>query len=313
MLATLIYGKKPLEVSGIFAIPTFVVRTVLGGIPRSISALKARAVLQTKPTLIHIAVMKVLLTNARKRAVRGLTLIELVVVLAILVALVGLVLAFFPGLLAKASRSTSASSIQDVARAVQINYTTSLTYGNRFDSLLNTGGAALFSKLGTAAAGQMARATITGNDATALAALGISEIYHLDNTINNDATFNVTAVGTTVALANNTPVATISNATVRDAIRGNIAAGPNPTYIVFGLNKAATIIGSSSILQDAPVRAGANAAENPTTSYQRYGLVFLVDDSGPAASRVARFLGAVAFSSTGITTAESNLQQYYSN
>ena len=57
------------------------------------------------------------LQRTRNQAARGLTLIELVVVLAILVALVGLVLAFFPGLLGRASRSTSASSTQDVARA----------------------------------------------------------------------------------------------------------------------------------------------------------------------------------------------------
>jgi prepilin-type N-terminal cleavage/methylation domain-containing protein len=249
------------------------------------------------------------LQRTRKQAARGLTLIELVVVLAILVALVGLVLAFFPGLLSRASRSTSASSIQDVARAVQINYTSQLTYGTGYDSLLNAGGAALYSGLTTLSSNQMARVTLNTADAAALSALGINSIYHLTATA-NDATFDVTQVGTPVAVINGVPVATIADATVQARVRGNYAVDGTGVYVVVGVNKAASIVGGNSILQDAPVRSGANANENPTTSYQRYGLVFLIDGT---AARTARFLGSVAFSSSGITTAEGNLQEYYSN
>jgi prepilin-type N-terminal cleavage/methylation domain-containing protein len=251
------------------------------------------------------------LQKTRHQAARGLTLIELVVVLAILVALVGLVLAFFPGLLGRASRSTSASSIQDIARAVQINYTTALTYGNNYDSILNSGGGALFGKLPAAAAGQMARnATLTTNDVAALSALGITQIHHLNNTIANDATFNVTEVAP-VTLAAGTPVATITDANVQLALRGNYTPAAGPVFVVLGLNKLSTIVGGGRMLQDAPVRAGANANENPTTSYQRYGLVFLID--GAPTTRTARFVGACAFTSAGITTAEGDLQGYYSN
>ncbi len=254
------------------------------------------------------------LQKARRQAARGLTLIELVVVLAILVALVGLVLAFFPGLLSRASRSTSASSIQDVARAVQVNYTTALTYGTGYDSLLNTGGAALFSKLSIASSNQLARvASLAAADATALGALGISSYRHLDNTLVNDATFNVSAAAPTSIAAGGVPIATISDANVQNALRGNYTVVGTGNYYVFGLNKLASIVGGSQMLQDAPVRAGADANENPTTSYQRYGVVFLVDDSGPAASRKARFVGACAFTGAGITTAEGDLQQYYAN
>ncbi len=253
-----------------------------------------------------------LLQNTRKQTARGLTLIELVVVLAILVALVGLVLAFFPGLLSRASKSTSATSIQDIAKAVQINYSTQLSYGSGYDSLLNAGGATLYSNLTVNVAAQMTRATLTAADASALSALGINNIYHLTSTA-TDATFNVTQTGTVVPVALNVPVATISNTTVQNTVRGNYTPQGTtaPVYVVFGVNKGATIVGSNSILQDAPVRAGADANENPTTSYQRYGLVFLIDGTTPA--RTARFLGAVAFGSAGITTAEGSLQGYYGN
>jgi len=250
------------------------------------------------------------LQRTRKQAARGLTLIELVVVLAILVALVGLVLAFFPGLLGRASRSTSASSIQDVARAVQINYTSRLTYGTGYDSLLNSGGTALFSKLTPLAAAQMGLVTLDTADASALNAVGITNVFHLNPSLTDDATFNVTLASSSIPVANGLQVAAITTNTIQNLVRGNYTPQGTASYVVFGVNKAASIVGGNSILQDAPVRSGANANENPTTSYQRYGLVFLIDGS---TTRTARFLGSVAFASSGITTAEGNLQEYYSN
>jgi hypothetical protein len=125
----------------------------------------------------------------------------------------------------------------------------------------------------------------------------------------------VTQTGSSIAVALNAPVATIksSETALLAAVRGNYTpqGATAPVYVVLGVNKGATIVGSNSILQDAPVRAGADANENPTTSYQRYGLVFLIDGTTPA--RTARFLGAVAFGSAGITTAEGSLQGYYGN
>ncbi len=255
--------------------------------------------------------MKVLLNNSRKRGAQGLTLIELVVVLAILVALVGLVLAFFPGLLSKASKSTSASSIQDVARAVQINYTQSLSYGTGYDSLLDSTGASQFAKLPNAVIAQITPTLFGATDVTALASLGVTSYRYMLN-VANDATFAVSSP-TLTTISTTVKGALLTDTTVQTAVRGNYTPVGTAAYYVFGLGKGSSIVGTGNILNDAPVRAGSNANENPTTSYQRYGLVFLVDDSGAAGARNARFLGACAFASTGITTAEGNLQQYYSN
>ncbi len=241
-----------------------------------------------------------------------MTLIELVVVLAILVALVGLVLAFFPGLLGRASSSTSASSAQDIARAAQINYTTTLSYGTDYDSLIDaTTGNTLYTLIPAPALAQLAAYTLTADDVAALARLGINSVRHL-NTVAGDATFNVSST-TSTALATGGSVARVAAAAtqVQTALRGNVVEGAAPVYMVFGVNKFASIVGVGRLLQDAPVRAGASATENPATSYQRYGLAFLVDGTG--AARTARFLGAVSFTATGIATAEGNLQQYYSN
>ncbi len=252
--------------------------------------------------------MNVLLTNARKRSLKGLTLIELVVVLAILVALVGLVLAFFPGLLSKASKSTSASSIQDVARAVSINFTTSQTYGTGYDSLLTVGGTT-YGSLTTAVQAQVLAATVAVGDDTALATLGLTSLRPLTATA-TDATFNVSGPAAPI-VGGTSKALTITSAPVITSLLGNYTPGLVPTYYVVGVGKGASVVGTGQILQDAPVRAGANALENPTTSYQRYGLVFLVDTVSGA--RTGHFLGGVAFTATGIATAESNLQQYYGN
>lgn len=244
---------------------------------------------------------------------RGLTLIELVVVLAILVALVGLVVSLFPGLVARASRSTTAATLRDIARTVQIHYTTSLNYGSGYDSLVNTTGTALYSAIPANSLSQLALAPLSSGDSQALSNLGITNVYHVTAAA-TDATFTITQTGTSITIQNGAPVATIASGSgtqaLRDALTGNYQPAGTPTYVVLGLNKGSTLVGPNSVFQEAPVRTGASAGENPTTSYQRYGLVFLVDGTS---TRSARFLGAVAFTAGGIQTAEGNLQGYYTN
>ncbi len=246
---------------------------------------------------------------------RGLTLIELVVVLAILVALVGLVVSLFPGLVARASRSTTAATLRDISRTVQIHYTTSLNYGSGYDSLVTTNGTALYSAIPANSLNQLTLAPLSSVDSQALSNLGITNLYHVAASA-GDATFAVTQTSAPITVQNGTPVATLTSGTatqsIRDALSANyVSSGGTLTYVVMGLNKGSTLVGPNSVFQDAPVRSGASAGENPTSSYQRYGLVFLVD--GPSSTRTARFLGAVAFTASGIQTAEANLQGYYAN
>ena len=65
-----------------------------------------------------------LIQSGQRASARGLTLMELVVVLAILAALAGLIVGNFPSLLGKSSGSTSANTIQDIGRALNIRYST---------------------------------------------------------------------------------------------------------------------------------------------------------------------------------------------
>jgi Tfp pilus assembly protein PilE len=75
----------------------------------------------------------------RRRA--GLTLMELVVVLVILVALAGIVVPMMPNLLTNAHDATVTTNISEVNRAVGSYFTINLAYPDQFDSMVDTNGA----------------------------------------------------------------------------------------------------------------------------------------------------------------------------
>jgi len=246
---------------------------------------------------------------------RGLTLIELVVVLAILVALAGLIIGNFPGLIKKASRSTGSSSIGDIDRAVQVGYTTRLRYPDGMDSLLNNAGTLatnLPNVSGNYIGGQLAVANLAAGDDTALISAGITHMYRLDEGI-TDVTWNATATSNRVAVASGVPVATLP-ATNAVTIFGQGAINTdatNSTYLVFGLGSRCDLVGASKNMLEAPVRFGESAAHNPKEVYQRYAMVFAIDAINGA--KQIRYIGAAAIESTGLTISDQNLQKYWQN
>ena len=71
-----------------------------------------------------------------RQARRGLTLLELVVVMGILAALAGLLVPSLGGILTQTGHATAAASNGDVASNLGIYYTTNATYPSNMDSLL---------------------------------------------------------------------------------------------------------------------------------------------------------------------------------
>lgn len=80
---------------------------------------------------------------ARRRP--GLTLLELVIVMTILVALGGIVMNLLPNFLTKAHDSVTVTNIQEVNKAISGFLGTNLSYPNNFDSIINSNGA-IYSK-----------------------------------------------------------------------------------------------------------------------------------------------------------------------
>jgi len=238
---------------------------------------------------------------------RGLTLIELVVVLAVLVALVGLVLAFFPDILRRASSSTSSSSAQDIARTLQVKYTSSLTYGDGYDNFAPSAGT-----LSTALAstnGITADVVTDAADVAALNSAGLTTVYNFTGT----NTFTLTR--SALALAASTPVARVdtNSAAGLNLVISMLGARTNQmtnqTFYLFGLGKVCSAVGPGSTMQEAPIRTGENAFENPANKYGHYGVVFVTEPAG--SGRKAYLLGAVAMAFDGLRSASDSLQQYY--
>lgn len=245
----------------------------------------------------------------RRASARGLTLIELVVVLAILVALAGLIIGNFPSLLKKASGSTSANTIQDIGRAMSIRYTTKGSYATAFDNLEKA-------ILPAQSLAQISTNTpIPAADATALADLGVTSVCSLllYPTAAPDATWSVSTAGNIAAIASGTtPIALVTDATLVSKLAPNQSGYAPPIRIyLLGVGKVCSLVGGDSTLLEAPTRTGASDLDNSAQFYQRYCVAFLVD--GPAGNRKARFIGSVAPTAVGFEVTDDATKTYQTN
>ena len=76
----------------------------------------------------------------RRALRRGLTLMELVVVLVILIALAGVVLPMLPSFLTKTHDSVTTTNISEVSKTIQEFFNANLAYPDQFDSLIDSAG-----------------------------------------------------------------------------------------------------------------------------------------------------------------------------
>ncbi|MFM8360406.1 MAG: prepilin-type N-terminal cleavage/methylation domain-containing protein, partial [Verrucomicrobiota bacterium] len=186
--------------------------------------------------------MKIQIHPLQKQAVRtrGLTLIELVVVLAVLVALVGMVLAFFPDIVRKASASTSANTAKDIGRTLQIKFTTQQTYGDGYDNFAISSSALSPALVGYGPTSYGIFITKPSpSDVTAFNAVGIASVWNVTGGTN---TFNLTK--SVVTLANTVDVVTLAtNAPVILSYVPNAGAYANRVYYMFGLGQNCSAVG----------------------------------------------------------------------
>src|SRR5687767_2231172 len=86
--------------------------------------------------------MKMLMPfHARCSLRRGLTLIELVVVMVILAAVAGIVLPLLPNMIARAHPTPCATNACEISKAIQTHEGLFLQYPDAFDSLTEPSGA----------------------------------------------------------------------------------------------------------------------------------------------------------------------------
>jgi len=246
---------------------------------------------------------------------RALTLIELVVVLAILVALAGAVLGSIPALLRQTAAATAGAGAAQVDAAMQYFRIIRGRYPDGYDSLLEAP-YTLLSSLPTGSLRQLKPKDLDNADRPFLSAAGIRTTWmHSTNPAIDGVTFlPLTSTKSFDAAAGgfaaDDVAALDTNRFDVDAAfgPGTRTGGVNEIFAVFGLGPKCTLVGADGGMLAAPVTFGATAGTNPMDTYQRYGLVFRMNrDEG----RPAKFLGTVVFDDDGIKTSGRKAAEWF--
>ncbi|HEX4147140.1 MAG TPA: hypothetical protein VHY91_26825 [Pirellulales bacterium] len=281
------------------------------------------------------------LTPAQRSAAtvrRGLTLMELVVVMVILIGLAGVLLPMLPSFLTKTHDSVTTTNISEVNKAMTGYLSTNLGYPDQFDSIIDTSGAmysgAVFNSANTFNPTGTAQLTFTPSGNQTAGSVGANAFY-LAKPLGSELNSLTTGGILSLVQMNPTPTDATFSAytglppTGLQAVSGyaqllfadndyiyqklNIApkldSNGNPcNYVVLGLGPYCTIVGSRSFgIFDAPVAFGEHFFEQPSHSYARMLCVFRVYQDG---SR-CEFVGSAHPDPTGLGTMDMHTQEYY--
>lgn len=257
--------------------------------------------------------------NARTR--QGLTLVELVVVILVLVALAGIVIPMLPNMIGRAHTSTGATNIGEVNKAVLLYEQTQQSYPNDLDNLAGTSDPIDYLP-GTNAGGQITQGALTASQSTALRNAGITRLAGLYPTrtsllaADGTITFNPYD-GTTANVAAGQNVAYVSEAAV-EGLTGIVRDEPGTAktgdvYVIFGLGRRCSMIGK--VISDPPTHFGENSESNAANVYSRIGLVFRVARGNGTATPTpldrAIFVGSVSMHDDGIVGGDAHLEEYH--
>ena len=258
---------------------------------------------------------------ATNRSRHGLTLLELIIVLVILVGLAGIVIPLLPDVVLRSHAAVGATNTTEINRIVQTHQRLYQAYPDELDNLAGTAAPIDYLPGLTVTPVQITKVTLTAPYVLALKNAGIINLAELHptrtalTTANGSPTFKP-YVGTGVQpVADGLPVAQIDETAVETTTRlVRDKTGINgDVYLVFGFGKRSSAIGT--VIGDAPVHFGKLSSDRAGSMYCRYGLVFRVVRGGatPTALTEAQFVGTVSFQDTGIVATDGQLADYYDN
>jgi prepilin-type N-terminal cleavage/methylation domain-containing protein len=261
-----------------------------------------------------------MLLNLCRKARRGLTLIELVVVVAVLTILGSLIVQTLPSMMKRTHLSKCADTIAALNRAWGESFAMSTRYPDGYDSLLASGGSAKFEKLTPGLSSLVTVGTLSATETAAFTSIGITSVFDLTlgSTVTN-VTFDSAPLGSTARLLGSGNVATLpvptgDGSTYWDANPLGLKRHLDPTvtvkYVVFGIGPNCSGVGSGRLLQEAPVHYGADNSISPATTYQRYLAVFSLSTDARGIV-TANFEAAAGNDVTGPSSAEAHVRQFY--
>lgn len=304
----------------------------------------------------------------------GLTLVELVVVMFILMALAAITIPLFPTMIERAHRSSQVTSMQELNKAVQMYQAINGFYPNGYDLL--TDGTTIVNYFPAVPAGQgpvmmfgdaagtmgsnvynlgytspagglVTTGPLSANAQAALNGAGITFGYAMVNnaTLGNDGgtgtaataangtgatqgpnafqpTFNPYPGGApltqAILTAGTTQVVYVNPTGVYIAGLGNPSSfqpagkATGQQFVMFGVGRGCTMVGNTI------ANPGSNfpndaVHENPNIVYQRFGVIFQVEDAGGLPLPAAVFLGAVAIESNILLGVDGTMESFSQN
>lgn len=259
---------------------------------------------------------------------RGLTLIELIVVLVILVALAGILVVTLPSMLGRAHTASGATNVGEVTKFVQVYEQLYQSQPTDFDALTDTTSAAIPDYLpsdgGTPLGGQVSSLTLTAAQADALTGAGIGRLAPMHPnraafTADSTPTFNPYSGGS-VPVAAGVRVLQLTEAAVEGpsglVSEADIVNTYGDVYILLGFGKRCSMIGK--VTTEPPTHFGDSADDNAANVYGRVGLVYRIargtgTTGTPASADLGKavFIGAVALHGDGIAGGGAHIEEYY--
>lgn len=244
----------------------------------------------------------------------GLTLIELVVVLALISAVAGLVSSLGGGLVRRSGGAIGGSSLMELMKAVERHRTRLGRYPDGYDSLIGAP-YTVYEAIPAASRRQLRPKDLDNADRQVLRGFGITTAWMHAAPDGQAVTWQ--ALSNTKALDVNAggfaadDVAILDTSRIDpDALfgRGTRRGTANESFVVFGIGSRCSLVGANAELVQPPVAPASSGATDPHTYYMRLALVYRLDR---ADRRPLQLLGAVAFTDTGIATSSDMARSWF--
>lgn len=268
----------------------------------------------------------------------ALTLLELVIVMAILVAIAAILVPLLPEMLGKANQSAGATNMAELEKAIQMFHTTYNRYPNHYDSLVSgediSGLIPAAGSMGPAG-GNMEARQLTKGQVSRLKRRGMTMVYDLqdlddEGNLPSDSNFHATlnpyaegvsylngrelATGETIAMLTRGTDGTYNDDVFDRSVMPGVMLNPDHDYAVFGIGKYCNLCGPDGIVKDAPVFGQHKQQNTPAEAYQRFCAVFDIGPADDDTSKVnAKFVGCVAIVGKRFFTAGDFVGRYHDN
>ena len=234
--------------------------------------------------------------NVSQRGPRlGLSLLELLVVLTILIALGGIVVSTLPGMLKRTQVATAASNIPEIDATIRRNGMLSQgEIGNRFDSLISGTASLDGSVPGFVGGSEFFEATsLSPAEVAALRDVGVTELVPANSETEN-ATFS-SHEQLPIEIGSDSRVCILSPDAALTTLREgwNFEPAEGAKYLVFGLGQQCSLVGAGekAAFSEAPMHYSDDRAQSPKEMYSRY-LILVELKSKSESESVARYIGA---------------------